>query len=118
MAPRVKQDSASAELIVPRELIDFDPASTAQLRVESSTYGSTIVVYGSAAAWSPVSNAADLQAAIASGVAHIQIRSHLDLTLLQPPPGATHVLGTTPSSVKSITVRHRNTCFTAPAVAS
>lgn len=116
MARQLKQDSATAEVLVPgEELIDIDRLS--QLKVESNTYGSAYV-YGSAAAWNPVSNAEELQSAIATGVAHIQIRNHLDLTSLRPPPGDTHILGTVPSSVKSITVRHCHTLSAASTNAS
>lgn len=51
-----------------------------------------------------------LQEAIAAGAEHIEIRAHLDLTVLEKPEqvapaSVTYILGTVTSSVKSIRVR-------------
>ena len=61
-----------------------------------------------------VETAEALQEAVAAGKAHIEIRAHLDLTVLDLPDGY-YILGEIPRTVKSIRVR---CCFfLAPATA-
>jgi len=96
--------ASASELILPEDEVELQLASNPLLQLESSTYGSA-VVYGSAARWVPVYNAQQLQAAVVSGVAHIEIQSHIDLTSLSPPADAKYLFGTVPATVKSITVR-------------
>lgn len=93
-----------SELTIPEDQVGFQLTANSQLQLESDSYGSA-VVYGSPARWVPVYSAEGLQAAIVSGVAHIEIQSHLDLTALKPPPGSDYLFGLVPSTVKSITVR-------------
>eukprot|EP00892_Ulva_mutabilis_P012130 jgi/Ulvmu1/928/UM102_0011.1 len=101
--PRRRAEPATpSELILPDDNDELRLNAAPQLTPESNTYGSALV-YGSSARWVPVYNAPDLRAAIVSGVAHIEIHSHLDLTSLTDLADSENLFAAIPSSVKSIT---------------